>query len=102
MPTQRLPSLTQRPHVCPGHLSREKAGDRVRSTPASPATSQSEQLGTGLKPRHVTMLSPTGTIGAGLFVGSATAIHLACHTVTPAYTRATVTPAYTRATVTPA
>ena len=48
------------------------------------------------------MLSPTGTIGAGLFVGSATAIHLACHTVAPAYTRATVTPAYTRATVTPA
>ncbi|MGN7135304.1 amino acid permease [Rhodococcoides corynebacterioides] len=34
-------------------------------------------LGTSLKPRHVTMISIAGVIGAGLFVGSATAINLA-------------------------
>ncbi|MGU3432833.1 amino acid permease [Actinomycetes bacterium M1A6_2h] len=32
------------------------------------------ELGTSLKPRHVTMISIAGVIGAGLFVGSATAI----------------------------
>ncbi|AKU15898.1 amino acid permease [Luteipulveratus mongoliensis] len=37
----------------------------------------SNQLGSGLKPRHVTMISIAGVIGAGLFVGSATAIQLA-------------------------
>ena len=33
---------------------------------------QQEQsgLGTGLKPRHITMISIAGVIGAGLFVGS--------------------------------
>lgn len=31
-------------------------------------------LGTGLKQRHVTMLSIAGVIGAGLFVGSGHAI----------------------------
>ena len=31
-------------------------------------------LGTSLKPRHITMISIAGVIGAGLFVGSATAI----------------------------
>lgn len=31
-------------------------------------------LGTGLKPRHITMISIAGVIGAGLFVGSSTAI----------------------------
>ncbi|GAA4982449.1 amino acid permease [Kineococcus glutinatus] len=31
-------------------------------------------LGTGLKPRHITMISIAGVIGAGLFVGSRTAI----------------------------
>ncbi|GAA2017783.1 amino acid permease [Nakamurella flavida] len=34
-------------------------------------------LGTSLKPRHVTMISIAGVIGAGLFVGSATAINMA-------------------------
>jgi GABA permease len=32
------------------------------------------QLGTSLKPRHITMISIAGVIGAGLFVGSANAI----------------------------
>ncbi|AEK37794.1 amino acid permease [Corynebacterium variabile] len=53
--------------------------------PVSTATSPSEQLGTGLKPRHVTMLSLAGAIGAGLFVGSATAINLAGPAVILAY-----------------
>ncbi|GGG21274.1 GABA permease [Rhodococcoides trifolii] len=35
------------------------------------------ELGTSLKPRHVTMISIAGVIGAGLFVGSATAINTA-------------------------
>ena len=35
------------------------------------------QLGAGLKPRHITMISIAGVIGAGLFVGSANAIEKA-------------------------
>ena len=35
---------------------------------------KSGQLGTSLKPRHITMISIAGIIGAGLFVGSANAI----------------------------
>jgi GABA permease len=31
-------------------------------------------LGTSLKPRHITMISIAGVIGAGLFVGSKNAI----------------------------
>jgi GABA permease len=31
-------------------------------------------LGNSLKPRHITMISIAGVIGAGLFVGSANAI----------------------------
>ena len=40
---------------------------------------QQEQpgLGTGLKPRHITMISIAGVIGAGLFVGSSNAIRTA-------------------------
>ncbi|NAZ84196.1 amino acid permease [Kineococcus sp. R8] len=34
----------------------------------------SSALGTGLKPRHITMISIAGVIGAGLFVGSSSAI----------------------------
>jgi GABA permease len=34
-------------------------------------------LGTGLKPRHITMISIAGVIGAGLFVGSSNAIKTA-------------------------
>jgi GABA permease len=40
-------------------------------------TSTSQSLGTSLKPRHITMISIAGVIGAGLFVGSATAIEKA-------------------------
>lgn len=36
--------------------------------------SQSQDLGAGLKSRHVTMLSIAGVIGASLFVGSSVAI----------------------------
>jgi GABA permease len=35
---------------------------------------QQGQLGAGLKPRHVTMISIAGVIGAGLFIGSSKAI----------------------------
>ncbi len=45
------------------------------SETSSPATEH--QLGTSLKQRHVTMISIAGVIGAGLFVGSATAIEKA-------------------------
>ncbi|TWS23273.1 amino acid permease [Tsukamurella sputi] len=40
-------------------------------------TEAGDQLGTSLKPRHITMISIAGVIGAGLFVGSANAIKLA-------------------------
>ena len=33
-----------------------------------------QQLSKSLKPRHLSMISIAGVIGAGLFVGSATAI----------------------------
>jgi GABA permease len=38
------------------------------------AEGTSGSLGTSLKPRHITMISIAGVIGAGLFVGSASAI----------------------------
>ncbi|MFW0797033.1 amino acid permease [Gordonia sp. CPCC 205515] len=38
---------------------------------------ETQQLGSGLKPRHITMISIAGVIGAGLFVGSANAIEKA-------------------------
>ncbi|ABS03291.1 amino acid permease-associated region [Kineococcus radiotolerans SRS30216 = ATCC BAA-149] len=38
------------------------------------APQEQSGLGTGLKPRHITMISIAGVIGAGLFVGSKTAI----------------------------
>ena len=44
-----------------------------------------EALSSGLKPRHVTMISIAGVIGAGLFVGSASAIKLAGPSVLIAY-----------------
>ena len=55
------------------------------STPQSPHPGQQTQLASGLKTRHVTMLSIAGVIGAGLFVGSGTAIHLAGPAVLIAY-----------------
>ena len=41
---------------------------------ASRSKSPEGTLGTSLKPRHITMISIAGVIGAGLFVGSANAI----------------------------
>ena len=46
---------------------------------------EGDQLGTSLKPRHITMISIAGVIGAGLFVGSASAIKLAGPSVLIAY-----------------
>jgi GABA permease len=39
-----------------------------------PVAGEQRGLGTSLKPRHITMISIAGVIGAGLFVGSANAI----------------------------
>jgi GABA permease len=55
-----------------------------------PTTQQLDQpggghLGAGLKPRHITMISIAGVIGAGLFIGSATAISKAGPAVLIAY-----------------
>lgn len=44
----------------------------IASDPTAPGGNP--QLGTSLKPRHITMISIAGVIGAGLFVGSANAI----------------------------
>jgi GABA permease len=55
--------------------------DAEAETPASP-------LSAGLKPRHITMISIAGVIGAGLFIGSATAIKLAGPAVLVAYAMA--------------
>lgn len=44
---------------------------------SSPDTDAPSHLGAGLKPRHITMISIAGVIGAGLFVGSANAIEKA-------------------------
>ena len=49
--------------------------------PASP-------LSAGLKPRHITMISIAGVIGAGLFIGSATAIKIAGPAVLVSYAMA--------------
>ncbi|GAA1882787.1 amino acid permease [Williamsia serinedens] len=43
----------------------------------TPVTDAPTHLGAGLKPRHITMISIAGVIGAGLFVGSANAIEKA-------------------------
>jgi len=55
--------------------------DLETEAPASP-------LSTGLKPRHITMISIAGVIGAGLFIGSATAIKIAGPAVLIAYAMA--------------
>ena len=44
------------------------------TTSSAPSTAQRGGLETALKPRHITMISIAGVIGAGLFVGSAKAI----------------------------
>ena len=51
-------------------------------------TQSSSGLEQGLKPRHVTMLSIAGVIGAGLFVGSGHAIAQAGPAVLLAYAAA--------------
>jgi GABA permease len=45
-------------------------------------------LSPGLKPRHITMISIAGVIGAGLFIGSATAIKIAGPAVLVSYAMA--------------
>ncbi|WP_286175894.1 amino acid permease [Arthrobacter sp. NEB 688] len=55
------------------------------TTPDQTSTSGQSQLGTSLKPRHITMISIAGVIGAGLFVGSATAIEQAGPAVLVSY-----------------
>ncbi|WGW12528.1 amino acid permease [Saxibacter everestensis] len=59
----------------------------IDSSPPKGETKQgtSGTLGTGLKSRHVTMISIAGVIGAGLFVGSSKAIALAGPAVLIAY-----------------
>lgn len=52
------------------------------------STQSSNDLEQGLKPRHVTMLSIAGVIGAGLFVGSGHAIAAAGPAVLLAYAAA--------------
>jgi GABA permease len=46
----------------------------VTARNASAARGGHRHLGTGLRQRHVTMISLGGIIGAGLFVGSSAAI----------------------------
>jgi GABA permease len=55
--------------------------DIEAETPASP-------LSAGLKPRHITMISIAGVIGAGLFIGSSTAIKIAGPAVLVSYAMA--------------
>jgi len=50
-----------------------------------PVSDGPSALSSGLKPRHVTMISIAGVIGAGLFVGSAAAIKLAGPSVLISY-----------------
>ena len=47
---------------------------RVPEADQSSGPGTADALGTSLKPRHITMISIAGVIGAGLFVGSANAI----------------------------
>ncbi|HEX8970328.1 amino acid permease [Oryzihumus sp.] len=57
-------------------------------TTSAERTTEAPQSGTldaGLKPRHITMISIAGVIGAGLFVGSSTAIAAAGPAVLVAY-----------------
>lgn len=57
-------------------------------TPEPQEASPGSHLSAGLKPRHITMISIAGVIGAGLFVGSANAIATAGPAVLLAYAMA--------------
>ena len=55
-------------------------GDQTQATPPPldlDKQTPASHLSTGLKPRHITMISIAGVIGAGLFIGSSNAIKLA-------------------------
>ncbi|MGV9673425.1 amino acid permease [Gordonia sp. NPDC003504] len=54
----------------------------------APASTGHGSLGSSLKPRHITMISIAGVIGAGLFVGSANAIEKAGPAVLISYAMA--------------
>jgi GABA permease len=54
-------------------------------TQTAPDVASSSHLDAGLKPRHITMISIAGVIGAGLFIGSSTAIAAAGPAVLIAY-----------------
>jgi GABA permease len=66
--------------------------DDAQPALASPAEAgappSASPLSAGLKPRHITMISIAGVIGAGLFIGSATAIRIAGPAVLIAYAMA--------------
>src|SRR6476661_9964310 len=55
------------------------------TTSSAASTAERGGLETALKPRHITMISIAGVIGAGLFVGSAKAIATAGPAVLVAY-----------------
>lgn len=57
----------------------------MTSTAQRTSEASSGTLDAGLKPRHITMISIAGVIGAGLFVGSSTAIAAAGPAVLVAY-----------------
>jgi len=66
--------------------------DDAQSVAASPPEAGTQAPGSALsaslKPRHITMISIAGVIGAGLFIGSATAIRIAGPAVLIAYAMA--------------
>jgi len=63
--------------------------DRPRAVASQIETqSPASPLSAGLKPRHITMISIAGVIGAGLFIGSATAIKIAGPAVLVSYAMA--------------
>ncbi len=59
-----------------------------RQSSESTAAGGHGSLGSSLKPRHITMISIAGVIGAGLFVGSANAIEKAGPAVLISYAMA--------------
>jgi GABA permease len=63
----------------------DDAQPAVASPPEITTQASASPLSAGLKPRHITMISIAGVIGAGLFIGSATAIRIAGPAVLIAY-----------------